>query len=189
MADDTRIDVLIIGAGASGAAVAWSLAETRMRIVCLEQGGWMNPAEVPEQRPRLGNAPVRRVPVEPEPPRKRAADYPINDDDSPIAILNFNAVGGSTILYSAHFPRFHPSDFRVKTLDGVADDWPIDYWASSPISPRTTATSASRASRGTRPSRSTSRRCHPCRWGAWARPWGGASTSLAGIGGRRTRPS
>ena len=24
-------------------------------------------------------------------------------------------------------PRLHPSDFRVKSLDGVADDWPIDY--------------------------------------------------------------
>jgi len=33
------VDVLIIGSGASGAAVAWSLAETKMRIVCLEQGG------------------------------------------------------------------------------------------------------------------------------------------------------
>ena len=22
----------------------------------------------------------------------------------------------------------HPSDFRTKSLDGVADDWPIDYW-------------------------------------------------------------
>ena len=41
------IDVLIIGSGASGAAVAWSLAETRMRIVCLEQGDWMNPADYP----------------------------------------------------------------------------------------------------------------------------------------------
>ena len=37
VADDT-VDVLIIGAGASGAAIAWSLAETRMRIVCFEQG-------------------------------------------------------------------------------------------------------------------------------------------------------
>ena len=32
------VDVLIIGAGASGAAMAWSLAETKMHIVCLEQG-------------------------------------------------------------------------------------------------------------------------------------------------------
>jgi cation diffusion facilitator CzcD-associated flavoprotein CzcO len=29
---DEIVDVLIIGAGASGAAVAWSLAETRMKI-------------------------------------------------------------------------------------------------------------------------------------------------------------
>ena len=33
-----KVDVLIIGAGASGATVAWSLAETRMRILCLDQG-------------------------------------------------------------------------------------------------------------------------------------------------------
>ena len=38
-----KVDVLIIGAGASGAAVAWSLAETKMHIVCLEQGDWINP--------------------------------------------------------------------------------------------------------------------------------------------------
>ncbi|HWF44696.1 MAG TPA: hypothetical protein VG537_08640, partial [Candidatus Kapabacteria bacterium] len=35
---------------------------------------------------------------------------------------------GGTIMYTAHFPRMHPSDFRVKSLDGVADDWPVDYW-------------------------------------------------------------
>ena len=29
--------------------------------------------------------------------------------------------------YGSHFPRFHPSDFRVNTLDGVADDWPMTY--------------------------------------------------------------
>ena len=130
MADDT-VDVLIIGAGASGAAVAWSLAETRMRIVCLEQGGWMNPAEYPSNGRDWEMRQYGEYQLSPN-LRKRAADYPINDDDSPIAILNFNAVGGSTILYSAHFPRFHPSDFRVKTLDGVADDWPIDYWALEP---------------------------------------------------------
>ena len=45
MADDI-VDVLIIGAGASGAAVAWSLADTRMRIVCFEQGDWTNPTTI-----------------------------------------------------------------------------------------------------------------------------------------------
>ena len=41
------VDVLIIGAGASGAAVAWSLAETKMRILCLEQGDWMKNSDFP----------------------------------------------------------------------------------------------------------------------------------------------
>ena len=41
------VDVLIIGSGASGAAVAWSLADTRMRILCLEQGDWMKQSDYP----------------------------------------------------------------------------------------------------------------------------------------------
>ena len=123
------VDVLIIGAGASGAAVAWSLADTRMNIVCLDQGDWINPTDYPttgqdwESRPDFSMSPNTRG---------RVTDYPINDAESPIKIANFNGVGGGTILYMAHFPRFHPSDFRTKTLDGVADDWPIDYTALEP---------------------------------------------------------
>ena len=45
------VDVLIIGAGASGAALAWSLYETRMNILCLEQGGWMKHEEYPSTKP------------------------------------------------------------------------------------------------------------------------------------------
>jgi choline dehydrogenase-like flavoprotein len=44
---DEIVDVLIIGAGASGAAVAWSLAETRVKILCLEQGDWIKSSEFP----------------------------------------------------------------------------------------------------------------------------------------------
>ena len=131
MANDV-VDVLIIGAGASGAAVAWSLAETRMHIVCLEQGDWMNPATYPSN---FKDWEIHHGETSAASPnhRNRAADYPINDSESPIAIVNFNAVGGGTILYSAHFPRFHPSDFRVRSLDGVADDWPIDYFTLEPF--------------------------------------------------------
>ena len=57
------VDVLIIGSGASGAAVAWSIAETKMRIVCLEQGDWVNPASFPSNgrdwEARQGAIPAR----------------------------------------------------------------------------------------------------------------------------------
>src|SRR5271170_7464061 len=128
----TPVDVLIIGAGASGAAVAWSLAETKMHILCLEQGDWMKPSEYPSagrdwearQLTDFSYSPNRRA---------RETDYPVNDAGSPIKIANFNGVGGGTVLYAGHFPRFHPSDFRVRSLDGVADDWPIDYTTLEPF--------------------------------------------------------
>lgn len=131
MADDP-IDVLIIGAGASGAAVAWSLAETKMRIVCLEQGQKPDPARFPSTGLDWEARRNRDFHISPN-QRRWPADYPVNDDDSPVKVVNFNGVGGGTVLYAGHFPRFHPSDFRVRTLDGVADDWPIDYQTLAPF--------------------------------------------------------
>ena len=90
------VDVLIIGAGAAGAAMAWSLAETRMRIVCLEQGGWMNPAEYPTTRSDWEMDRLGAFGLSPN-GRGRREDYPVNDSESPIKISNFNAVGGSTL--------------------------------------------------------------------------------------------
>ena len=126
------VDVLIVGAGASGAAVAWSLAETRMHILCLEQGDWMRPDEYPSTRRDWEQLAVREYSPNPN-IRARPEDYPINDADSPIAIVNFNGVGGSTVFYAAHFPRLHPSDFRTRTLDGVGEDWPVDYPTLEPF--------------------------------------------------------
>jgi choline dehydrogenase-like flavoprotein len=128
---DDMVDVLIIGSGASGAVVASSLAETRMKILCLEQGDWIKPTEFPTngrdwEARRYGDfdiSPNRRG---------RDTDYPINDDNSIMKVANFNGVGGGTIVFTAHYPRMHPSDFRVRTLDGIADDWPIDYWTLEP---------------------------------------------------------
>ena len=120
------VDILIIGAGPSGAAAAWSLSKTNLSIMCLEQGDRMDASNYPSTKRNwefLGQNEYNGSPNV----RKLAADYPINDKNSPIAIANFNAVGGGTIIYSGHFPRFHPSDFRVRTLDGVADDWPVNY--------------------------------------------------------------
>jgi choline dehydrogenase-like flavoprotein len=59
--------------------------------------------------------------------RGRPEDYPVKTDSAGVSIVMFNGVGGSTVHWEGHFPRFHPSDFRVRALDGVADDWPIRY--------------------------------------------------------------
>src|ERR1700756_4830412 len=100
----TPVDVLIIGAGASGAAVAWSLAETKMHILCLEQGDWMKPSEYPSTRRDWEARQFDDFHISPN-RRARETDYPINDANSPIKIANFNGVGGGTVLYAGHFPR------------------------------------------------------------------------------------
>ena len=122
---------MIIGAGPSGGAAAWSLSKTKLSIVCLEQGDWMNTNNYPSKKRNWEVKKQYEYNVSPN-VRNLPSDYPVNDTNSPIAIANYNAVGGGTILYSAHFPRFHPSDFKVKSLDGVADDWPINYEILSP---------------------------------------------------------
>ena len=123
---DEIVDILVIGAGASGAAAAAWLSEAGFNVKCLEQGYWQDPSKYASASPDYEFEMLTNWSIDPN-KRQRAEDYPINVDNSPVSPVMFNGVGGSTILWSAHTPRFHPSDFRVKTLDGVADDWPITY--------------------------------------------------------------
>ena len=122
----TETDILIVGAGASGAAAAWRLASAGFRVVCLEQGGWHGPEDSPTSRVDWE---LQRRTAWNFDPNKRvlAEDYPVNCKESDVTPFMFNAVGGSTVIWTAHAPRMHPSDFRVKSLDGAADDWPLTY--------------------------------------------------------------
>lgn len=134
------VGVLIIGAGASGGAFAWSIADAGMSVLCLEQGPWMRQSDYPtntmdwESRgaTEFSPNPNTRITAR-EGTTGGPADYPVNADGTPIKPVMFNAVGGSTILWAAHFPRFTPRDFRVRTDDGVADDWPITYETLEPF--------------------------------------------------------
>ncbi len=119
-------DVLVIGAGASGGAFTWSLSQANIKVMCLEQGGWIDPKSYP---PAQDDWELHaQAELDPNPnARGLPEDYAVNATDSAIEPQMYNAVGGSMIHWLAHFPRLHPSDFRVQTLDGVADDWPLTY--------------------------------------------------------------
>lgn len=119
-------DVLIVGAGPAGAIAATVLAQDGFSVVCLEQGDWMNSADYPGSTPEwelLEQKPWNSSPAM----RGGPADYPIDASEADFTANMFAGVGGSTILYRAHWHRMLPSDFRVRTLDGVADDWPFTY--------------------------------------------------------------
>lgn len=126
------VDVLIIGAGASGAAIAWSLLETRMRILCLEQGDHLHDKDYASRRNDYELSRYGEFSCDPN-VRKLEQDYPVNSENSCITPVNWNGVGGSTVNFLGHWPRMKPSDFRTRSLDGVAEDWPVDYETLEPF--------------------------------------------------------
>lgn len=120
------VDALIIGAGPSGVTTARVLAESGFRVTVLEQGDWPDVADYPSDKPEREL--LVAGPWNPNPNHRGApSDYPVNDSDSDVHPFMFNGVGGSSVLFWAEWPRMIPSDFRVRTLDGIADDWPMTY--------------------------------------------------------------
>jgi choline dehydrogenase-like flavoprotein len=124
-------DVLIIGAGASGAVAAKHLAEQGFRVVVLEQGDWVSQSDLPGLKPEYDLLGWKQWHPNPN-VRGRSEDYPIDVSESVATIGMFNGVGGSTVLYASCWCRALPADFRVRSLDGVADDWPLTYEELSP---------------------------------------------------------
>ena len=119
-------DVIIVGAGATGLAAAWRLSLSNLNIIVLEQGKKYNKNQYHKKSTNWELKKTKEFNLNPN-IRNNLYDYPIDCSNSDIDIANFNGVGGATVLYSGHFPRFHPSDFRVKTLDKVACNWPLTY--------------------------------------------------------------
>jgi choline dehydrogenase-like flavoprotein len=115
--DDDEVDLVIVGAGAGGSVLAQRLARRGWRIVILESGPFWDPdrdwvSDEAGQHKIYWTAP--RV---------------IGGED-PVELGKNNSghgVGGSMIHYAGYTPRFHPSDFEVRSRDGVGADWPIRY--------------------------------------------------------------
>jgi choline dehydrogenase-like flavoprotein len=111
------VDFCIVGTGAGGGVLAQRLAAYGFSVVALEAGDWHD-SEKDMVSDEAGSA------------RLYWNDLRITGGTEPLELGANNSgrgVGGSTVHYAAFCPRFHPSDFRVRTCDGVAVDWPIDY--------------------------------------------------------------
>ena len=125
-----RVDVVIIGAGASGATAAKVLTEHGSRVVALERGPW-------RKRESFGGdelANVNRYNLWPDPilnPRTFRASA--NEE----AKINLfcpvpQMVGGGTVHWQGWLPRFTESDFKLRSIVGEVPgttlvDWPISY--------------------------------------------------------------
>jgi choline dehydrogenase-like flavoprotein len=117
------VDACIVGCGAAGSVLAKELAEGGWSVVVLEAGDWLDSREdfVNDELSMLG--PLDWI------------DLRIVDGEDPIRTGRVNtgrAVGGSTVHFTAVAVRLHPSDFRVRSTDGVAVDWPFGYEELAP---------------------------------------------------------
>jgi choline dehydrogenase-like flavoprotein len=120
--ENDSIDMLVIGAGAGGATLAQRLARRGWSVLVLEAGPFWDPDEdwVSDE---AGSHPLYWT--EPR----------VIGGSDPVELGKNNSgrgVGGSMVHYAGFTPRFHPSDFEVRTRDGVAADWPISYQELKP---------------------------------------------------------
>ncbi len=124
-ARDDIADVLIIGSGATGSIAAKVLGEAGLRVVCLEQGGWIEPKDHPHYSPDWQWQRRSRWSADVNVRKGNDDDFPVRSNSS--QVLMWNGVGGSTNVYGALWPRYRPSDFRKGTEHGLQPDWPISY--------------------------------------------------------------
>jgi choline dehydrogenase-like flavoprotein len=125
-------DVLIVGGGAAGGVAALELQHQGLTVVALEQGQWHDKAEFPGDKWDWELAMTKEWSPDPG-SRGRWQDCPIDLSASDMAAMNFEGVGGGTVLYTAVWPRMLPSDFETQSRFGAGHDWPISYDTLAPF--------------------------------------------------------
>jgi len=115
--DNELVDYCIVGVGAAGGVLSQRLAKSGFKVVGLEAGPFWDTERdwVSDER---GSHELYWN------------DLRITGGSDPLSLGENNSgkgVGGGSVHWAAFAPRFHPSDFRVYTQDGLGADWPLSY--------------------------------------------------------------
>ena len=139
LGDDSRYDVVIVGAGVNGALIAKRLTRAGLRVLVLEAGpatAWsfddytahLNhffeaSGKNPESAwPPAGNAP------QPDTADMRSGDgYFVQLGPDKYGSSYTRLLGGSTLHWLGVCLRMLPEDFELRTRYGVGRDWPVGY--------------------------------------------------------------
>ncbi|KRE41573.1 GMC family oxidoreductase [Knoellia sp. Soil729] len=115
--DNDEVDLLVVGCGAGGSTMLQRLARAGWKVLALDAGPFWDP-DTDWVSDEAGSHHLYWTE-----PRVISGSDPV-----PLGSNNSGrGVGGSMVHYAGYTPRFHPSDFRTRTTDGVGADWPIDY--------------------------------------------------------------
>ena len=144
----TDYDVVIVGAGISGALIANELARKNVKVLILEAGetslnrqnniddfyaapmktpGAPYPSKADAPRPDVPLGPAWKTPDEFE---KDPRYYFVQTGENGTQAFGSTyerMTGGTTLHWLGTALRFHPEDFETKTRFNFADDWPLTY--------------------------------------------------------------
>lgn len=113
----THYDIIIIGTGAGGGTLAYSLAATGKRILLLERGDYI-PREKRNWSPE--NIYIDGL--------YRTDEHWLNPQGNEFQPSLYHRVGGSTKVYGAALLRMRPEDFNeLHFPDGISPGWPLKY--------------------------------------------------------------
>ena len=119
---DQEVDVVIVGLGAAGGVLIKELAQAGFDVVGIEAGSFWNP------QTDFASDELHSKELAWQDTRLSTGQNPIQFG----ANNSGRGVGGGTVHFTGVFYRFHECDFKVRTFDGVAEDWPISYGDLAP---------------------------------------------------------
>ncbi|HUS13478.1 MAG TPA: GMC family oxidoreductase [Chloroflexia bacterium] len=124
-------DLVVVGAGVASLLVAWKAAEAGASVLVLEAGPPFDRAQsLQNYRAAIAKTPESPYPAAPYAPQPSVIaldEYYVFTGPTQFKSNYIRRVGGTTLHWLGTSMRFIPEDFQLKTLYGVAEDWPLTY--------------------------------------------------------------